>query len=217
MYSTEQERPDRDLFCLQCGYNLRGLSGDPRRCPECGRHNDLDDLRIPSELIAEQLHRIETRPTVCVAAMFAVAFGLLVTFVGRMPWAALLLIPAGPIWIISLWSFGKLCRFRAGWLSVLGWFHLAGLFWLALWMGLGVAVFYGADLIPEVRSFTVVSVFLGLMVLGLFLKKRVRRRSSKGIYSIAKEKLALFCRGTAVMLLRQEKNQSVRYPDGVGR
>src|SRR3989442_10695322 len=25
---------DIDLYCLECGYNLRGLSGDPRRCPE---------------------------------------------------------------------------------------------------------------------------------------------------------------------------------------
>ncbi|MGH8629185.1 MAG: hypothetical protein ACREU7_00265 [Burkholderiales bacterium] len=30
-----------DLFCLQCGYNLRGLSGDPIRCPECGRVHDI--------------------------------------------------------------------------------------------------------------------------------------------------------------------------------
>ena len=30
-----------DLFCQQCGYNLRGLTSD--RCPECGR--SLDGLR----------------------------------------------------------------------------------------------------------------------------------------------------------------------------
>src|SRR4051812_29675363 len=27
---------DAGLFCLGCGYDLRGLSGDTARCPECG-------------------------------------------------------------------------------------------------------------------------------------------------------------------------------------
>jgi arginyl-tRNA synthetase len=35
---------DRDLYCPTCGYNLRGLSGDPIRCPECGRHMPRSEL-----------------------------------------------------------------------------------------------------------------------------------------------------------------------------
>jgi uncharacterized protein YxjI len=33
--------PDQDVdrFCLRCAYNLRGLAGDPVRCPECGTPN----------------------------------------------------------------------------------------------------------------------------------------------------------------------------------
>ena len=47
--SPAVSRDDRDLYCLQCGYNLRGLSGDPRRCPECGHMNPLGDIeRRPS-------------------------------------------------------------------------------------------------------------------------------------------------------------------------
>lgn len=33
--TTPASVEDIDLYCLQCGYNLRGQSGDPRRCPEC--------------------------------------------------------------------------------------------------------------------------------------------------------------------------------------
>jgi hypothetical protein len=36
---------DCDWACLRCGYNLRGLVGDPIRCPECGHSNPLTELR----------------------------------------------------------------------------------------------------------------------------------------------------------------------------
>jgi len=35
---------DADLFCPQCGYNLRGLTVD--RCPECGKQFDLANLMV---------------------------------------------------------------------------------------------------------------------------------------------------------------------------
>ena len=35
---------DSDLFCPECGYNLRGLTGG--RCPECGREFDLASLAV---------------------------------------------------------------------------------------------------------------------------------------------------------------------------
>ena len=49
---------DRDLYCLTCGYNLRGLSGDPVRCPECGNLNPIGDVEIPAEIITKQLRRM---------------------------------------------------------------------------------------------------------------------------------------------------------------
>ncbi|MHC4443198.1 MAG: hypothetical protein ACYTF1_09325 [Planctomycetota bacterium] len=59
---------DIDLYCLQCGYNLRGHTGDPRRCPECGSLNPVGDLVLPAPLIKAQLRRMETAPTLCVGA-----------------------------------------------------------------------------------------------------------------------------------------------------
>ena len=37
-----------DVFCLNCGYNLRGLTGDPVRCPECGHSNPLAEAVLPA-------------------------------------------------------------------------------------------------------------------------------------------------------------------------
>ncbi len=33
------------FFCIHCGYDLTGHSGDTRRCPECGKTTTLEELR----------------------------------------------------------------------------------------------------------------------------------------------------------------------------
>ena len=43
---------DLDLYCLECGYNLRGHSGDPRRCPECFHLNSVGDAELSAEMIS---------------------------------------------------------------------------------------------------------------------------------------------------------------------
>ncbi|MCK6484824.1 MAG: hypothetical protein HUU22_08215 [Phycisphaerae bacterium] len=58
----------RDTVCLRCGYNLRGLSGDPVRCPECGSLNPRDDVRVRDEEISRELLAMETWPAACVGA-----------------------------------------------------------------------------------------------------------------------------------------------------
>ena len=43
---NDQFAPDIDrFFCIYCGYDLTGHSGDERRCPECGRATSLEELR----------------------------------------------------------------------------------------------------------------------------------------------------------------------------
>src|SRR5437870_5646396 len=66
---------DEDLYCLTCGYNLRGLPCvDPARCPECGEMNPLGDVLIPAEWIRTALRAMETSPTMCVACAVLFAF-----------------------------------------------------------------------------------------------------------------------------------------------
>jgi len=54
-----------DLYCMGCGYNLRGQIGDPRRCPECGRQNSVQLMQIPAARIKRQLRLLESAPTYC--------------------------------------------------------------------------------------------------------------------------------------------------------
>ncbi len=67
---------DRDLYCLQCGYNLRGLSGDPRRCPECGHLNPMGELELPAALITRQLRDMESSLSLSVAGVLVLLVGL---------------------------------------------------------------------------------------------------------------------------------------------
>lgn len=60
---------DLDLYCLNCSYNLRGLAGDPRRCPECFALTPVDKLAVTPELVEQQLQMMLTEPTICVICL----------------------------------------------------------------------------------------------------------------------------------------------------
>jgi hypothetical protein len=70
---------DKDIYCLDCGYNLRGLSGMERTCPECGRCNPLDQRLVDPAIIAKmrtKLTRRDRRASViaaCCVLLFALA------------------------------------------------------------------------------------------------------------------------------------------------
>jgi uncharacterized membrane protein len=131
---------DLDIYCLKCGYNLRGLSGDPRRCPECFYMNPMGDVIIPAELISVQLRRMETAPAtgvLCLAILLVASvpfFVLLPEFLRNKP-------PNGPEpcccglpmlvalvgWVTSVVKFRDSCKNRPGWPRVFLRYHLLGL------------------------------------------------------------------------------------------
>jgi len=49
----------QDLFCLSCAYNLRGLSGDPIRCPECGTENPVELVQASAPLVLAHIRQTE--------------------------------------------------------------------------------------------------------------------------------------------------------------
>lgn len=77
---TTQTPPDcDDTHCLRCGYNLRGLPGDPIRCPECGHDNTVADLRLPPNVLERKLKDL------CHAGEFA-AMGILIGAAPLLAW-----------------------------------------------------------------------------------------------------------------------------------
>jgi hypothetical protein len=133
----DPQDPDIDLYCLHCGYNLRGLPGDPRRCPECGRLNPIGDLAVSAEAITGQLREMEATPAQCVGlSLFIVpgllAFGTELTSSGGFDLGFVsccipVLIAALALWTHRAVKFRASCLGKPGWGSTLARYHLVGL------------------------------------------------------------------------------------------
>jgi hypothetical protein len=190
---------DIDLYCLYCGYNLRGLSGDPRRCPECGKLNPVGDLVVPAEAISFQLRRMETWPTLCVAssllilifspfqvtALFSLAGGS-----DKALCSMTVLLVALAIWTIGAFKFRSACMARPGWLSVLVEYHawgigltalLAAVFGMSCWLSETVPWEY------QDRRPVVFLVALGALATVFLLAFWVRRRCRARMYPLQRE------------------------------
>lgn len=171
-----------DIYCLDCGYNLRGLSGDPIRCPECGHVNDLGAVAIPAELIRSALKQMETAPTTCVAVA---VFGL--TAIGlalRAGWPNVVPALVILVGVISGWSVARHQMRRAfeakpGWGRVLADFHLACLLCISLiplMIALSWATNFGRRGASPLWILGVVLVWIVLGIIGLRIYYAARRR-----------------------------------------
>ena len=129
---------DRDLYCLTCGYNLRGLSGDPVRCPECGNLNPIGDVEIPAEIIRLRIRQMETSPAMCVTAVILglpllMLFGLLVIAMagyydaGPLMCIGLPTLAMGVLWVYGAARFRESCMNKPGWATALAMYHVWGL------------------------------------------------------------------------------------------
>lgn len=197
-----------DLYCLHCGYNLRGLPGDPRCCPECGRKSSVADMRIPAELIRRQAKKLETLPSLCVGAvLFGLIFGL--PFLAFQPAiAGVIFLLSTALWVALARAFARNCNHQRGWLLLIVEFHAAALLFIApfhAWFaGCFVLVVYAAGWFS--LAFTVAG--------GLVLAAAVF------VYKHARGRLVTLQRGTAVQLARKELAKPKylrRFPSGLPR
>jgi hypothetical protein len=171
---------DEDLFCLFCGYNLRGLSGNPVRCPECGKHNDVRQITVPAGMIRAALRKMETAPAVCVACttvLIALAF---LASIGE----PRLLVFVGPVALIA-WSIAyrqteAVCKNRPGWRRIVVDFHAVTLlctsFLPLLIMGLILSSHPFYVVSEEAALLGALLLAVPMFVAGLIIYSRTRSR-----------------------------------------
>jgi hypothetical protein len=115
---------DRHLYCLTCGYNLRGLSGDPLRCPECGNPTPASDAtrhelerRIGAQKQARA--RVATGASLCAIAVGAAVFFLGLFAVADDVFRPMRLLPystCAVIWVVGALTYVFECRRLPRWL-----------------------------------------------------------------------------------------------------
>ncbi len=169
-----------DLYCLECGYNLRGLSGDPRRCPECGYLNPVGELGLTAEAVSRQLRGFENAPMLCVVSMLCGAPAILMV-----------------IWLNrGLWFRGgggsaEACIVVSSVAAVVGWiaalfkYHIYALMMIAVvvaayvgWQGL-IGMMFGplsARPIPVLHSLLMLAFTAGVIVAIRWVLPRLHRR-----------------------------------------
>ena len=185
---------EEDLYCLECGYNLRGLSGDPARCPECGYSNDLGTARLPAELITKALRDMETAPTGCVAtSLVACLFAVAAITMGFPDGASTLFmaIVCVPIWYGLSRRMANRFDQKPGWKGILFDFHLTT-FLCLLVLPAGMLA-RTIDTLKPVRIPLILAVFAGTMIVGLRVyfaaRLRIKEMQRDAAVRIAKETL----------------------------
>ncbi len=122
-----------DLFCASCGYNMRGLSGHPRTCPECGIENTIRDLLLPEPLVTKSVSTLESLPTTCVVGTCTTCLGMALAALAifnKAPtiatiWVSILATISGAgLSFFSTNAFARSCNHAANWRSLLISFHL---------------------------------------------------------------------------------------------
>jgi hypothetical protein len=200
---------DVDFYCLECGYNLRGLAGDPKRCPECFYANPIGDLAVTAKDINRQLRRLETGPTGCVAGLLFLAVGLFALFVAWWP-PSLLVCTVGVVaWAAGARTFRDSCRGQAGWLWALLRFQLYGLGIIVLGLAVPAACMVAVVELLEranVREFVFCVVYPIVTALSFAL---VCRLICVPLYRLIRRELHQRQRVTAVIWARQFRRETV--------
>jgi hypothetical protein len=216
---------DINLYCLECGYNLRGLSGDPRRCPECGYKNPVGDLEIPAPLITQQLKKMETAPTMCLASIvFAglIGFalyrffqdgGLLRVNESCFVYSFFLLFCSAVVYFGGILRFRDSCSGRPGWGMALLWYHVYGLITIAsipLFIGFGVWAVNWIDEFKVLPCLGFMIFLIGLFVFVQMVGRWARPRAVKRMQPLQREVALEIARAE----LRKRMRQGGRGPFG---
>ena len=196
-------------YCLRCGYDLTGLRGDPRVCPECGHNNLLSELTISEQAISDEARKLETIPTLGMTGAWIAGIGMVILIMGCEEVGIVLASAGLGVGATCAVLFGRVCGFRPGWLAAQAWLYLAGWAWLLFFLGVATLAHLAYDHMTARSRF----ILLGILILsgGLFqtLKRRARRGNFRGPYSLAKKQFKEFCRETAVTRIMRKPGSQV--------
>lgn len=196
--SAEDGAINEDIYCLTCGYNLRGLYGDPTRCPECGDLNDLGTAAIPAKMIRGALRKMETAPTYCVAcAIVFSTFGTLALFTRGL---SILVVPLAALgWLINYRRMKKSFNDQPGWRRILVDFHVVALPCMVILPVLGFVL----NSIGHYRG------GLGKVVLGSWLIAVPAVLLTLRVYYAARARITVMQRDAAVRIARQTLREAL--------
>lgn len=102
-----------DVFCADCRYNLRGLAGDPVRCPECFRSYARAALELDAANTNARRELLGAADALLLGVMVAVA-GLALSLCGGVLLMVYALILIGP----AISDFRARFRGRRGWVRL---------------------------------------------------------------------------------------------------
>jgi len=203
--AESQEPIDRDLYCLHCGYNLRGLSGDPVRCPECGFRNPLGDVEIPAEIIKRQLTRMESGPAYAVGVVLMFGASVALAAFSRFEAWSVALVPgllAVIGWPLLLGRFRDSCLSKPGWVGAILNYHFWGLLMILTTIGaVPLAVWITGTIVPSPAGRDPLCALSGI---GLLLYLFVAWYWVRWLYRRAKGPMEALQREVAVTLARKD-------------
>jgi hypothetical protein len=213
---SDSRHDEVDVYCLKCGYNLRGLPGDSRRCPECFAINLVGEFGAPPELVLKQLRRMETAPTLCVTAAAAMLFLAYVTY-GKLPdvfrpnhyWDttirnATFFFVSVLVWSIAAWRFSNSCKLDPRWFTALMRFHARGLSLVALVAALVIGMSHLLGIVIPFRKSPSLDrpYFLACLAGGVILVAAILRLF-RPLHAWATNEMKDLQRGRAVDIVRQ--------------
>lgn len=200
-----------DLYCLDCGYNLRGLDGDPVRCPECGHHNHRQDLAVPAEAIKKALRKLESgaamcgaMPAVLLLLLFPLLIAMVLNAVSRPPNSILLfllglVVVCLVLWIEGIFRFRASCEGKPGWVGAMIFFSACA--FIIAGLGLSVLVIIGRLIVLATMSWPtipLVEILFGaaVSVCLLVAATLIYRRAKREIHRLQRETAARTARSS---------------------
>lgn len=103
-----------DIACTACGYNLRGLSGDPIRCPECFHAHPRESLELEIGRVGS-VRELQAAADALLLGILVAGFGLILAPCGGLLLVVYALILIGP----AMSDMKQRFRGQRGWAPLL--------------------------------------------------------------------------------------------------